>query len=443
MIHTMVILLAVALCGDPESAAADHVGKGKACLSAKRYREAAAEFEEALKKDPSNATALFNLGDIYGNYLRDEKLRDRYWNRYKAASHVSLGDVASAGGDLREAATHYRHAVRLMPDYGKLRERLGAVYRRMGTEAEALKEYRAAADLEPENIQLQLGVARYLSEQGDRRGAAAYAERAVAARPNDPALKQTARAIFAETGTREKPPEQRIVPPKQADESPEAHCARGERALEEGRLGEAAREIQRGLSGPTREQCAQSARRLAEALARKGATDEAVAVYTALLSAGIRSADVYNSLAILYQQMGRLDAAVETARAGVDSFPAVATLHNNLGTLYALRAEYARALSEYRRAVEIKPDLAEAYLDMGIIYKDCLKDRGKAVEAFRSYTVLKPEGKKIPEVAELLGGGKKAGAGAPGREARPEGLISADDHTPKPRRVLKGSKVTH
>jgi Tfp pilus assembly protein PilF len=61
-----------------------------------------------------------------------------------------------------------------------------------------------------------------------------------------------------------------------------------------------------------------------------------------------------------------------------------------------------RAVAEYRKALEIDPGLAEAYLDIGIIFKDYLKDNGKAAEAFRRYVELKPEGKDLPEVAELL-----------------------------------------
>jgi len=439
----MAVLLAVVMCGGPESPPADHVEKGRTFLSAGKYREAAAEFEEALKTDPLNTRALFSLGDIYANYLKDAKLRDKYWKQYKAASLISLGDVASAGGDFTEAAAHYHDALKLMPDYGKLHERLGAVLRRMGNEAEALTEYRAAADLEKENIQLQLGIARYLAEHGDRSGATVYAERAVSARPNDAALRKAAVAVLAEIGKREGTAVMPVAARKPAAVSAEEHCARGERALQEGRLGEAAREIRQGISGPTREQCARSARRLAEAFARKGSMDEAVAVYRALLSAGVRSADIYNSLAILYQEMGKLDDAVGTAREGAALYPGVTALHNNLGTLYALRAEYDRAISEYRRAVELKPDLAEAYLDMGIIYKDYLKNKEKAVEAFRSYTALKPEGKNVPEVAELLGGGKGEAGTASGQNAKLLEFIGTDEHIAKPRRVLRGPKVAH
>lgn len=433
MIQTAVVILALALCGGTEPPAQNHLEKGKALVSAKRYKEAAAEFEEVLKTDPLNAAALFSLGDIYANYLRDAKLRDRYWNRYKAASLISLGDVASEGGEYREAAARYRDAMELMPGYGGLYERLGATCLLMGQRVEALKAYMSAADLERDNAQLQLDVARHLAEYGYKTKAAVYADRAVAAKPGDAEMERKARAILTEGGEKEMPPATPTPEPVSAEE----HCARGERALAEGRLGEAAREIRNGFSGPTRERSAKSARLLAEAFARKGSTEEAVAVYKALLSSGVRDPDVYNSLAILQQETGNLGDAVVTMRESVYLYPGAAELHNNLGTLYALQGEYDRAVSEYGKAVEIKPDLAEAHLDIGIIYKDYLKNRGKAIEAFRKYVALRPDGKNVPEVAELLGGGTGA---VRGKEAKRSDLIGSDEQPPKQRRIPKGMR---
>lgn len=437
MIQTVVMLLAVALCSGTEPPASVHLERGKALVSAKRYKEAVAEFEEILKADPLNAAALFNLGDIYANYLRDSKLRDRYWKRYKAASLISLGDVARDGGEYQEAAARYRDAMKLMPGYGRLYERLGATYLLMGKRTEALKEYMSAADLERDNVQLQLDVARRLAEHGYKTKAAIYADRAVAAKPGDAGLERRARAILTEGGGEGMPPSPPTASPTPEPISSEDHCARGARAIEDGRLGEAAREIRSGISGSAREQCARSARLLAEAFARRGSTDEAIAVYKALLSSGIRDTDVYNSLAILQQETGRLGDAVVTMRESVYLYPGIAELHNNLGTLYALKGEYDRAVSEYGKAVEIKPDLAEAYLDMGIIYKDYLKNRGRAIEAFRKYVAFRPDGRNVPEVAELLGGGARPAGGVQGKEAKPADIIGSDDEAPKPRRSLK------
>jgi pentatricopeptide repeat protein len=428
VIQTVVILLALALCGGTESSSPGHLDKGKALLSAKKYKEAAAEFEQVLKTDPMNTAALFNLGDIYANYLRDAKLRDRYWNRYKAASLISLGDVASEGREYQEAIARYHDAMKLMPGYGGLHERLGATYLLMGKRMEALKEYMAAADLDRDNAQLQLDVARHLAEHGYMTRAAVYADRAVAARPGDAELERKARAVLLGRGAATPTPE---------TVSAEEHCARGERALKEGRLGEAAREIGNGMSRATRERSARLGRQLAEAFARNGSTDEAIAVYGELLSSGVRDADVYNSLAILQQETGKLDDAVVTMRESVYLYPGVAELHNNLGALYALKGEHDRAVSEYGKAVEIKPDLAEAYLDIGIIYKDYLKNRKKAIEAFRRYVALMPEGKNVPEVAELLGGGTLGAGAVPGKGAEPPDLIGSDERIPKQRRVLK------
>ncbi|MCX6357527.1 MAG: tetratricopeptide repeat protein [Candidatus Aureabacteria bacterium] len=175
--------------------------------------------------------------------------------------------------------------------------------------------------------------------------------------------------------------------------------------LKEGKLDDALRELSKGFGPPTRERSLRAARALTEAYLKRGERDKSVALCNAILGTGAAAVEEYNSLAVAYQQMGKLDAAAGVAEKGVAAFPASAELHNNLATIYALRTEYARAAQEYQRAVELKPGLAEAYLDMGIIYNEYLKRPEKAAEAFRSYVVLKPEGKKRPDIAELLGSG--------------------------------------
>jgi tetratricopeptide (TPR) repeat protein len=125
---------------------------------------------------------------------------------------------------------------------------------------------------------------------------------------------------------------------------------------------------------------------------------------------------------------------VEIAEKGVAKFPGDAALHNNLATLCAVRMEYDRAVREYQRAIELKPDLAEAYLDMGIIYKDYLKKKDKAIEAFRSYVALKPEGRRLPDVIKLLGPAPGMWEGGGGEEPSAE----KEEREPEPKpRIMK------
>ncbi len=256
------ILLTIFLLGQQVDEVDDLLVKGRDYLAAQKYEEAVKVFEDVLKLDPINGTAFFNLGLIYGSHLSDENLRDYYWNRYKAASYISVGDAAVDTGDLDEAAVQYKKALEFLPDSGRLRERLAKI-------------------------------------------------------------------------------RQRIAALPKADSVPKV--------------------------------------------------------------AGYDSPATCNSLILAHQQKGEIDKAIEVAEKGIALFPYSAPLHNNLATLHALRGDYKKAIAEYQKALEIKPDLAGAYLDMGIIYKEYLGGNDRAVEAFRSYVRLRPEGKKFPEVAELLG----------------------------------------
>lgn len=401
--HTIIILMTVLLLGQQADNIAVHLEKGREFLAAKKYREAIVEFEKTLKEDPTNCSALYNLERIYGKCLRDEKRRQYYWRRYKAASHVSLAEVAVADDDLREAVSQYKKALEVLPESGHLHEQLGALYKSIGMEAEAVKEYREAAALEPRNLQLQLALWKSLSKNGNEQEAGEFLDRALAIRPGDERLRRKALAFYEKIGRNDKALEQVKALSEGGAASAKEHCRLGALYLKEGRLDEAEREIRRGHSEKTRNDCFRAARELGKAYEERGNPDKAVEVYREMLKGGYRRPVVFNSLSLTYRKKGKLDAAIGVAEEAVSAFPDSAPLHNNLATLYALRTDYGQAVAEYQKAIEIKPDLAGAYLDMGIIYKDYLQDRGKATGAFRRYVELKPDGKMNPEVAELLG----------------------------------------
>lgn len=434
-----VLLIATLLAqgtGDPTIE--ERLEMGKALIERQKYEEAAAEFKEVLKIDPMNGTALFNLGYLYGTHLGDEELREKYWNCYKASSHISLGDVALESGELQEAAAHFRDAMNYLPESAALRERLGALYARMGAWQEALREYETAASLDPENVSLQLALARHLAGKGEWGGAAAHIERAASARPRDANLRRTAFWLYVRSGEREKAVGQLAALCNEGGASAREHCTLGELMLGEGRLEDAGKEFRRGLSDDTRDRCAAGARALAAAYEKRGELEAAASAYAAMLEAGITSPEIYNSLAIIHQKKNRLDAAVSAAERGVAAFPEDAALHNNLGTLYALRMEYERALREYEAAVRLSPGLAEAYLDMGIIYGDYLRNKEKAVEAFGRYVSLKPEGRKLPEVIRYLGAPPGGWKSEEGEKDVPGGEVIQEKPTPRPgRRVMR------
>lgn len=403
VIPLLYAVLSLVVSAPPAPSASERATRGQSLVALGKYDEAIREFKEVLKGDPMNGAALFNLGYIYGTCLGDAATGARYWNCYKAASCIALGDVALSAGDLPAAAVHYHDAMKHLPENAALHERLGMICMQLGRETDALREFKAAVELEPSDADLQMRIAPYFWASGYRKEAAACVERIAAAKPKDPAVRRRAAELFEASGERGKALSQLAALSASGAATPEEHCRIAGLLMEEGRLKDAAAEIRAGYSPATRKRCAAAARALAEACEKKGALTEAAEVYRVMIDAGAGRPEMYNSLALAWQRQGKLDAAVEAVSRGAKAFPDSPALHNNLATLLALRMDYPGAIEEYRRAVELDPGLAEAWLDMGLIYRDYLKDEAAATEAFGRYLALKPEGRSIPEVARALG----------------------------------------
>lgn len=403
VIPVLCAVLALAVSAPRAPDTAERMTRGQSLVALKKYDEAIREFKEVLKGDPMNGSALFNLGYIYGTCLGDTKTGEQYWNCYKAASFISLGDVALAAGDLNAAGAHYADAMKHLPENAALHERLGRICLQLGREPDALREFKTAVELEPADIALQQRLAPYFWAGGDKREAAACVERIAAANPKDPAARRRAAEMFGAAGERGKAIEQLSALSALGAATPAERCLLAEHLLKEGRLAEAAKELKTGLVPATRARCAGIARALAEAHEKSGTAQEAVEVYRMLIEAGGGSPGVFNDLALACQRQGKLDAAIDAASRGVEAFPDSSALRNNLATLLALRMDYPRAVEEYRKALELDPSLADAWLDIGLIHCDYLKDNAAAAEAFTHYLALRPEGKSIPEVARTLG----------------------------------------
>ena len=59
-------------------------------------------------------------------------------------AHEALGQLLEADGKISEAVSHYKEAIRLQPDFGKVRLELGTVLARKGDRGAAAAEFRAA-----------------------------------------------------------------------------------------------------------------------------------------------------------------------------------------------------------------------------------------------------------------------------------------------------------
>ncbi len=139
----------------------------------------------------------------------------------------------------------------------------------------------------------------------------------------------------------------------------------------------------------------------AEALARRGETQQARQIYQALLEknptdarardglAGLdRRSAQFQALTELYQK-GALAAAVEQAESLARQYPEAAFVQNILGNANAGLGRWDAAIEPYAKALRIRPDIAEAHVNLGKALSQ-LGRQEEAISCFRNAIRIKP-----------------------------------------------------
>jgi tetratricopeptide (TPR) repeat protein len=100
------------------------------------------------------------------------------------AEHVARGDAYRAEGKLPEAVVEYRSAIQQDPRLGDVRLKLAQTYEQLQQPGNAGREYIRAADLLPDNADVQLKAGTFLLLGGQHEDAKSRAEKALAVNPH-------------------------------------------------------------------------------------------------------------------------------------------------------------------------------------------------------------------------------------------------------------------
>lgn len=119
-----------------------------------RLPEAAARYEEALRRDPEHGLAHLQLGSLVARQGRTEAALAHFEQALRTLpnSPIVHNNVATAHfqlGHLELAVAHYERALALQPDYFASQLNLGRVLARLGRKAEARAALQQAAALRP------------------------------------------------------------------------------------------------------------------------------------------------------------------------------------------------------------------------------------------------------------------------------------------------------
>ena len=131
-------------------------------------RQAAAEYEDVVRLQPTDGNTLLTLAGIYGQQLQNNKEAARVWELYLALdpgsfeAHVQLGTHLLAAGEPEKAAAALKNAFELQPGSARVYQILGDIYAQAEQTDQAVLHYRKALELEPGNVRVHLGLGEVL-----------------------------------------------------------------------------------------------------------------------------------------------------------------------------------------------------------------------------------------------------------------------------------------
>lgn len=193
-----------------ESRAGHFLREGFVLREERKYKEAAAAFEEVLKLEPSHAIAHANLVSLYIPLRNSTKVEHHYRSAITAdpglyKTHYNFGTYLGWRGRTAEAIAALRKAVEINPFHTDSHSNLGHLLAQSGKSAEAEKHMRLAIRHQPNFLLPHFNLGRLLLTQGRFEEAVRHLRKTVEGEDDgDPLHVYTLALAYAQLGELEK-----------------------------------------------------------------------------------------------------------------------------------------------------------------------------------------------------------------------------------------------
>jgi predicted O-linked N-acetylglucosamine transferase (SPINDLY family) len=332
---------------------------GLIALARKQPREAAGHFREAVRLDPASAEV-----------------------------HNHLGRAEIDGRQAARAVASLREALRLRPAYPEAHFNLGVAYQALGREDEALAEYRECVRLGPDHAEALNALGRLLSRRDELKEAAELLERAVRARPGYSEACTNLSWAYSEMGQHEKALACAEEALRDNSGRAEAHDARGKALLGLGRGAEAAASFARAVElkpGLLSAHC-----NLGAALLHLRCFAEAEAFLLGAHKRFPKSTDLLTKLARARIQQGKWEESARASRQALAINPWWSTAYCDLGHALVNLKQPVEAALALREGLRLNPGFAEGHCDLGIALADQSRE-AEALQPLLEAVRLKPD----------------------------------------------------
>lgn len=148
-----------------------HNNYGNLLAAAGREEAALAQYDAAIRIDPTFADPLYNAGKTLARLGRPNEAIARFeaalkLNPAMPDAETELGMALAAVGRETDAVTHFRRALALDPHYADAHNQLGIALARAGRAAAAATEFEAALATSPDRADLHNNLGNVLRMQG-------------------------------------------------------------------------------------------------------------------------------------------------------------------------------------------------------------------------------------------------------------------------------------
>jgi tetratricopeptide (TPR) repeat protein len=346
------------------SYAQGHFNMGAVYVQQNRFGEAAQEFKDAVRLDPTDDVARLSYVkalvvlaqfDVAAPIIQE--YRQRRPHDFDAL--YFSGVVAKGLGNYTDAENFLRQAVAINPNYFDARYSLGYVLAHLGRPAEARPELEAALKLDPDSSKARFQLANVLRVLGQKNEAA------------------------KELSTFEKQKQEGV---KQDVAGVKANQANAD--LQTGDPQKAVALYRESLTEDPGN--ARTYYNLALALSRTGDDRGEREALEKAIEIDAQLARPHNQLGVLELQENQVAAAKKQFETAISLDPQYAEAQNNLGVLSGQLGENAEAEKLFRQATENNPQYGQAFANLGMILASETRFQ-EASEALSSAVKIEPQ----------------------------------------------------
>ena len=277
--------------------------------------------------------------------------------------HNNLGRILADRGDVDEAVTHYRTALRLKDDFADAHVNLGIALKRMNRISEAMEHYERAVHFNPDLAKGHYNLGIALKDSNRPHEAVASYQKCLDLKPRFAACHYNLGIVLQSIGRHQ----------------------------------DAVTHYQTTLELNSRYAGAHI--NLGNALQALGRFEEAVSNYQTALQIRPANTAAHINMSNALLRLRRFDAAIAECQKALRIQPNSAYAHNNWGNALNEMGLYEQAIEHFQQALRFKPDLAKAHHNLG----NALKSLARYDEAIASYQQSMRTGPNNPRVINSLG----------------------------------------